>query len=135
MPRKTSAQRQHNTSTRLQTQSSTIALAEGISHQLGVTLQAFVDASIKQSIHRYILGITDPILPIPSFHRTGKSRHVANPDVYKECIARYRRSDVLTIIQGVERLEPVYPEQGKRTTFVPGDPKTYVKHHTRKKAP
>jgi hypothetical protein len=127
MPRKTSAQRQHNTSTRLQTQSSTIALAEGISHQLGVTLQAFVD--------RYILGITDPILPIPSFHRTGKSRHVANPDVYKECIARYRRSDVLTIIQGVERLEPVYPEQGKRTTFVPGDPKTYVKHHTRKKAP
>jgi len=58
---------------------------------------------------------------------------VANPEAYKECIERYRQEDVMAIITAVERIEPVYPEQGKRVTFIPGDPATYVKHHPRMK--
>ncbi len=111
----------------LPTSEGALALGDAVAFQLGVSRGVFAEAAINQAVHRYLLGISDPLRPVPTYmHRTGR-RFVADPKLFVEAASRYHDvsfPDLATLI-----LTNVRPDPGdlrRKHQFDPANPLTYV---------
>lgn len=105
-----------------------IQLLDGLGFHIGSTRAQLITAALRQMLHRYLLGVSDPILPVGS---VAYGRRVV-PDVEEHLrqVEKYNEpeSAVEMLLLEMLRHEPshaAYPTHRPRRTFDPKDPTSW----------
>ena len=86
-----------------------VNLVDALAAQMGVTRAAFVRAACQQAVHRYLVGVYDPIRPVPVYVSRAKIRKTADPDKFRAMMEDYLVDGDALMARIVATLDTVQP--------------------------